>query len=143
MSAPALNTPDKPVTDATLTIRVIKSFPYRTSKNVILHHLDLTTLTVGELKERVVKDVLANGGFRPYYAIAPKLDTMRLYTKAHGTKTMNLIINMEESRDENQEMMFLDEQRTLASYGCEHETEISFFRNEDYEAYKKNPEEKW
>ena len=91
---------------------------------------------------------------------------MRLYTKAHGTKTMNLIINMEESRDGNQEMMFLDEQRTLASYGCgescvtdylppprvllsnhgdelEHETEISFFRNEDYEAYKKNPEEKW
>jgi Uncharacterized conserved protein (DUF2340) len=41
------------VTDATLTIRVIKSFPYRTCKNLVLHHLDLTKLTVGELKEVV------------------------------------------------------------------------------------------
>jgi hypothetical protein len=48
-----LTYPIAPNTAATLTIRVIKSFPYRTSKNVILHNLDLTTLTVGELKEKV------------------------------------------------------------------------------------------
>lgn len=39
------------VTDSTLTVRVIKNFPYRTTRNLVLHHLDLTTLTVGELKE--------------------------------------------------------------------------------------------
>jgi hypothetical protein len=38
---------------ATLTIRVIKSFPYRTYKAVVLHGLDLGSLTVEELKEKV------------------------------------------------------------------------------------------
>lgn len=42
----------KPVTDATLTIRVIKSFEYRTMKPLVLKDLDLTTLTVGELLEK-------------------------------------------------------------------------------------------
>lgn len=45
----------RPLTDAVLTIRVIKSFEYRTTKNVILHHVDLTSLTVGALKELVQK----------------------------------------------------------------------------------------
>ena len=42
-----------PKTDATLTIRVIKSFEYRTEKSLVLHHLNLETTTVGELKETV------------------------------------------------------------------------------------------
>lgn len=42
----------KPVTDATLTIRVVKSFEYRTMKPLVLKDLDLTTLTVGELLEK-------------------------------------------------------------------------------------------
>lgn len=41
-----------PVTNATLTIRVIKSFEYRTQKSLVLKDLDLTTLTVGELLEK-------------------------------------------------------------------------------------------
>lgn len=42
----------KPLTDATLTVRVIKSFPFRTCKNLVLKDLDLTTMTVGGLIER-------------------------------------------------------------------------------------------
>lgn len=42
----------KPVTDATLTIRVIKSFEYRNEKSLVLKDLDLTKLTVGELLEK-------------------------------------------------------------------------------------------
>lgn len=45
----------KPLTDATLTIRVIKSFPFRTCKNLVLRDLDLTAMTVGELMERCKK----------------------------------------------------------------------------------------
>ena len=40
---------------------------------------------------------------------------MKLYTKAHGTKTMNLIINME---DKDERFMFTDEGKTLADYDC-------------------------
>jgi hypothetical protein len=62
--------------------------------------------------------------------------------------------------DKNEELLFRDDNATLASYGCgqyiaplysrytdmlppEHETEISFFIMKDYEEFKKNPEEKW
>jgi len=42
-----------------------------------------------------------------------QLDTLKLYTKAHGAKTMNLIINME-----NDEEWILDnENEILASHG--------------------------
>jgi hypothetical protein len=43
----------KPVTSATITIRVIKSFEYRVAKPLVLHDLDLTQTTVGDLKQRV------------------------------------------------------------------------------------------
>ena len=46
--------------------------------------------------------------------VAPK-DTLKLYTKAHGTKTSNLIINME---DKDERFLFRDDTATLASYGC-------------------------
>lgn len=42
-----------PKTDATLTVRVIKSFEFRTEKSLVLHHLNLETTTVGQLKETV------------------------------------------------------------------------------------------
>lgn len=42
-----------PKTDATLTIRVIKSFEYRTEKSLVLHHVNLETTTVGQLKDTV------------------------------------------------------------------------------------------
>ncbi|KAF8419333.1 hypothetical protein EV426DRAFT_292164 [Tirmania nivea] len=131
---------DKPLSDATLTIRVIKSFPYRASKNLVLHNLDLTTLTVGELMERVKHEIVDKPGWKPYKAFALELDAMKLYTKAHGTKTTNLIINME---DKDERFMFTDEGKTLSDYGCEHETEVSIFKLADYEAFKANPEEKW
>jgi len=41
----------RPVTDATLTVRIIKSFKYRTEKSLVLHHVDLTQTTVKELKD--------------------------------------------------------------------------------------------
>ncbi|PWW80154.1 hypothetical protein C7212DRAFT_159832, partial [Tuber magnatum] len=127
-------------TSATLTIRVIKSFPYRTAKNLVLHNLDLTTLTSGALKERVRSEILSTsgGGWKAYKGIG--IDTLKLYTKAYGTKTNNLIINME---DEGERLIFGDDERTLEGYECEHETEISFFRLEDYLEFKRNPEEKW
>jgi hypothetical protein len=40
-----------PKTEATITIRVIKSFEYRTERSLVLHKLNLETTTVGELKE--------------------------------------------------------------------------------------------
>ncbi len=49
----------KPVTDATITVRVIKSFEYRTEKSLVLHHLNLQESTVAKLKELVLKGVMS------------------------------------------------------------------------------------
>lgn len=54
----ALTNTVRPLTDAVLTVRVIKSFEFRTTKNLILHHADLTTMTVDGLKEYVLKGEL-------------------------------------------------------------------------------------
>jgi hypothetical protein len=41
----------KPKTSATLTLRIIKSFEYRTEKSLVLHDVNLEATTVGRLKE--------------------------------------------------------------------------------------------
>lgn len=45
----------RPQSMAIITIRIIKSFPYRTIKNHILKDVDLTKMTAGELLEQVKK----------------------------------------------------------------------------------------
>ena len=45
----------KPNTSATLTLRIVKSFEYRTEKSLVLHDVNLEITTVGKLKE-VVKE---------------------------------------------------------------------------------------
>ena len=41
----------RPKTSAILTLRIIKSFEYRTEKSLILKDINLETTTVGQLKE--------------------------------------------------------------------------------------------
>lgn len=43
----------RPRTDATMTVRIIKSFEYRTERNLVLHHINLEKTTVRELKDIV------------------------------------------------------------------------------------------
>ncbi|KAG8925991.1 hypothetical protein FRC03_005918 [Tulasnella sp. 419] len=126
----------KPVTSATLTIRVIKSFTFRTEKSLVLHDVNLETLTVGQLKEQVRQAVKTLPGWKPYRTV--ELDTLKLYTKAHGAKTTNLIINLD-----HDEWIYEDEDATLANLGIENESELSIFNHKDYEEFKANPETKW
>lgn len=55
-----------PNTEATITVRVIKSFQYRTERNLVLHKLNLMTTTVGELK-----NIAKQGVFRPAHDGVP------------------------------------------------------------------------
>ncbi|KAF9931749.1 hypothetical protein FBU30_009673 [Linnemannia zychae] len=125
-----------PSTAATLTIRVIKSFEYRTTKNLILHNVDLTTTTVGLLRALIIEKVKTTPGWKPYQNV--EFDTLKLYTKAHGAKTMNLIINMD-----HDDWILNDDNEILINRGIENETEISIFNRALYEAYKQHPDIKW
>ncbi|KAM5535555.1 hypothetical protein V8D89_010722 [Ganoderma adspersum] len=125
-----------PRTDATLTIRVIKSFEYRTERSLVLHHINLEENTVAQLKEKVRQAIQTQPGWKPYRNVV--LDTLKLYTKAHGAKTTNLIINLD-----HDEWIFEDDSKVLADLGLENESEVSFFNREIYEDFKKNPATKW
>lgn len=126
-----------PRTSATITIRIIKSFEYRVEKSLVLHNINLEQLTARQLKELVRQDLQIKSGFKAFRSI--DLDTLKIYTKAHGSKTSNLIINL----DHDDELMLNDDEATLADLGIENETEISFFNGAAYRAYQKKPEVKW
>jgi ACT domain-containing protein len=131
-----LTTTVRPVTMAIVTIRIIKSFTYRTVKNHVFKDLDLTTTTVRELVDKVKQVISSQSAFRAYRNV--DLDTVKIYTKAHGSKTMNLVINLD-----HDDWVLSEHHKTLIEYGIENETELSIYNSEAYEEYKKNPQEKW
>ncbi|KAH8923162.1 hypothetical protein BT69DRAFT_1350321 [Atractiella rhizophila] len=129
----------RPLDDSLLTIRVIKSLTYRNFKPLILPHVDLTKTTVGQLKELVKQQILTQSGWKAFKGFVDQLDTMKIYTHAHGSKTTDLIINMT-----NPEWVLNDDSLTLRDVGIQNETEISFFNSKDFEEYSKHPGEiKW
>ncbi|KAJ3334877.1 hypothetical protein HDU91_002479 [Kappamyces sp. JEL0680] len=130
-----------PDTSLVLTIRLIKSFEFRAVKNLVLKDVAPST-TVAELKEIVkertlpllTSDIKTASAFKAVVNVA--FDTMKLYVMAHGHKSQNLIINLDNEG-------YLDDTKTLQECGIENETEISFFKAADYERFKANPEIKW
>ncbi|KAG9305646.1 hypothetical protein G9A89_022568 [Geosiphon pyriformis] len=63
-------------------------------------------------------------------------DTLKIYTKAHGSKTQNLTINL----DHDEDWILKDDNFTLSSYGIENETELSFFNYDAYQKFKEHPD---
>ncbi|SPO28457.1 related to UPF0538 protein C2C4.04c [Ustilago trichophora] len=150
----------RPLTDAVITIRIIKSFEFRSMKAYVIKSIDLTTTTISALEEQCRQEVRTNSAFRAFRSYADHLDTLKLYTKAHGSKTTNLIINLDHDDwilvDENLNGLLKDkaiaeeggqrrtkENTTLAEIGVENETELSFFNNEAYERFIADPSTKW
>lgn len=129
-----------PLTDSTLTIRIIKSFPYRNVRNLILRDYDLKNKTGHDLFNDCMKHIQADGAFRPFRTV--KYDKMKIYTHAHGSKTVNLVINF--THDDDWIIDITDPNgKKLCDYDIENETEISLYNEEDYVEYKANPVEKW
>lgn len=147
----------RPLTDAVITVRIIKSFEYRSMKAYVIKSIDLTTTTIAQLEEQCRKEVVSNSAFRAFRSYADKLDTLKLYTRAHGAKTTNLIINLDHPdwvlEDHNLPALIKGAVKegeiktrantTLAEIGVENETELSFFNKEAYEAFLANPNTKW
>ncbi|KAF9451231.1 hypothetical protein P691DRAFT_773327 [Macrolepiota fuliginosa MF-IS2] len=126
----------QPKSSATLTVRIIKSFEFRTEKSLVLHGINLETTTVGQLKEIARQAVQTQPGWKPYRNAS--LDTLKLYTKAHGAKTSNLIINLD-----HDDWILNEDNRLLCDLGFENETEVSFFDRNAYEQFKLNPQTSW
>jgi len=125
-----------PKSSATLTLRIIKSFEYRTERSLVLHNINLETTTLSQLKEIAREKIQTNSAWKPYRTV--NLDTVKLYMKAHGAKTTNLIINLD-----HDDWILDDDTKTLAELNFENETEVSLFNRDSYEAFKLNPETRW
>lgn len=135
----------RPVTDVVLTIRIIKSFPYRNVRNHILKSVNLKETTPSQLMDTVRNIIDTTGGLRPYRNVT--YDTLKIYTKAHGSKSMQLVMNLD--HDDDWVLLCEDDAspvstgKTLYELGVGNETEISMFNWTDYQEFKRNPEEKW
>ncbi|KAF0388162.1 eukaryotic protein [Gigaspora margarita] len=121
------------MTEAIITIRIIKNFEYRTVKNLVLQNIKLDIMTIGELKKIIIEKINVTPAFKLFRNV--DYDTLKIYMKAHRSKTQNLIINLD-----NDEWILNDENASLSSCNIENETELSFFNREAYEAYKSHPD---
>lgn len=117
-----------------LTIRLIKSFEYRTFKNLILNIEG--DLLVSELATMILLEMKTAAGCKPF--LSNSFDCLKLYVKAHGSKTTNLIVNLD-----HEELIMEPTKYLIEDYKVENETEISFFNRKAYEAFKLDPQVKW
>lgn len=135
----------RPATDALITVRIVKSFPYRNVKNHVIPSINLKETTPSQLLEQVRTIINTTGGLRPYRNVV--YDTVKVYTHAHGTKSMNLVINFDNDEEDilacDDEDHTVRKEKSLWDLGIENETEISVFNYNAYIAFKANPEEKW
>lgn len=129
------------VTDATITVRVIKSFPYRNVKNIVFTGYDLTSKNAQELLADSVAHIKTTGAFRAFRNV--DYNTLKIYTHAHGSKTVNLVVNFDHDEDWVLDTTEKGNGKKLVDYGIGNETEISLFNDQDYLQFKANPEEKW
>lgn len=123
--------------DATLTVRIIRSFEHRNHRNLVLHHLDLTTLTREGLLDIVNKNLKESPALKPI--ANGSYDTLKLYAQPHGAKCNNPIINV----GGDDFLIITDQERPLSELGVGHETELSYFNMNDYKQYQLNPVSKW
>lgn len=93
--------------------------------------------TVLEFIQRVQKDIETRPGlpppFRKYH-----YDSMKIIHQAHGAKTSDLVMSL----DDNDKPL-LEENQTLKAAGVANETEMAFFKKEDYDLFKANPQMAW
>ncbi|CAI4710042.1 AMH_1a_G0038690.mRNA.1.CDS.1 [Saccharomyces cerevisiae] len=87
----------RPLKNSVITIRIIKSFPFRNVKNVVLRDYDLADKTAKDLFGDVLSRIQNEGSLRPFRNV--KYDTLKIYTHAHGSKTVNLVINFDHDND--------------------------------------------
>eukprot|EP00871_Galdieria_phlegrea_P001792 jgi/Galph1/2613/GphlegSOOS_G1323.1 len=112
-------------TKIVLSVRLVKSFEYRTIKYIVLKDVSLHT-TGKELKERIKTSKPRRSYARPI-----------ILRQVPLTKNSLLVINFDH------EDWIIGDNDTLESKRVANEAEISFFNCEQYEKFKQHPDVKW
>ncbi|XP_070770330.1 UPF0538 protein C2orf76 homolog isoform X2 [Enoplosus armatus] len=105
--------------EAVVTVRLVRSFEHRNFRPVVFHGVSVDQ-TVLDFMQRV------------------RDDTMKIIHQAHGAKTNELVMSLDDD-----EKLILQDGQTLRGAGVANETEVAFFKKEDYGLYKANPKAAW
>ncbi|XP_050418968.1 UPF0538 protein C2orf76 homolog [Patella vulgata] len=121
------------MSNITLTIRLIRSFEHRNIKHIVYRDVD-SSQQVGTFIDMINNDIPNRTELPPPFK-KYKYDTLKISHKPFGFKTNDPVINTI-----NDEILILKTGKSLADNGIVNETEISYFKMTDYEAYKKSLE---
>ncbi|KAI9522071.1 hypothetical protein JOQ06_029764 [Pogonophryne albipinna] len=121
---------------AVLTVRLVRSFEHRNFRPVVFHSVNLEN-TVLDFMQLVRDDIATRPGLPPPFR-KYAYDTMKIIHQAHGAKTNELVMSLEDD-----EKLILQNEQTLRAAGIANETEVAFFRKEDYGLFKANPQTAW
>ncbi|XP_035994656.1 UPF0538 protein C2orf76 homolog isoform X2 [Fundulus heteroclitus] len=119
-----------------VTVRLIRSFEQRNFRPVVFQQVCLEQ-TAQDFMRSVRDDIVSRPGLPPPFR-KYGYDTMKIIHQAHGAKTNELVMSLYD--DEN---LILQDDQTLRAAGVANETEVGFFREEDYVVYKANPKSTW
>uniref|UniRef100_A0A8D3B6L4 Ubiquitin-like domain-containing protein n=1 Tax=Scophthalmus maximus TaxID=52904 RepID=A0A8D3B6L4_SCOMX len=115
---------------AVVTVRLIRSFEHRNFKPVVFHRVSLEQ-TVQDFIQLVRDDIATRPGLPPPFR-------KYAFGTYAGHDTNELVMSLDD--DEN---LILQDGQTLRAAGVANETEVAFFRKEDYGLYKANPKTAW
>ncbi|XP_040913426.1 UPF0538 protein C2orf76 homolog [Toxotes jaculatrix] len=122
--------------ETVVTVRLVRSFEHRNFKPVVFHEVNLDQ-TVQDFMKLVREDITTRPGLPPPFR-KYAYDTMKIIHQAHGSKTNELVMSLDDD-----EKLILHDGQTLRTAGVANETEVAFFRREDYGLYKANPKTAW
>ncbi|XP_071341013.1 UPF0538 protein C2orf76 homolog [Trachinotus anak] len=122
--------------EAVVTVRLVRSFEHRNFKPVVFHGVSLDQ-TVQDFIKFVRDDIATRPGLPPPFR-KYTYDTMKIIHQAHGAKTNELVMSLDDD-----ERLILQDGQTLRTAGVANETEVAFFKKEDYGFYKANPKSAW
>ncbi|VDI59931.1 UPF0538 protein C2orf76 homolog isoform X1 [Mytilus galloprovincialis] len=123
------------MSSGTITVRLVRSFEHRNIKHIVLHDVDFTQ-TVNSFKEAIKKDLVSMQGIPPPFK-KYSYDTLKISHKAHGAKSNDPVIDIANDQ------LILEDGVTLVEAGVGNETEISYFKMEDYRKYQADPHLVW
>ncbi|KAM6934284.1 UPF0538 protein C2orf76 homolog [Xenentodon cancila] len=123
-------------TEAVVTVRLVRSFEQRNFRPVVFRGVQLDQ-RVRNFMQLVRDDITTRDGLPPPFK-KHAYDTMKIIHQPHGAKTNDLVMTLEDD-----EKLILQDEQTLRAAGVVNETEVAFFRREDYSLYKANPRTSW
>uniref|UniRef100_A0A3Q3FC38 Uncharacterized protein n=1 Tax=Labrus bergylta TaxID=56723 RepID=A0A3Q3FC38_9LABR len=121
--------------EAVITVRLVRSFEHRNFKPVVFHGVDLDQTVLDFIQ--LVKDGIATRA-----ALPPP------FRKYAYVKTFSVVLFLSQTNElvmslDDDEKLILRDGLTLREAGVANETEVAFFKGEDYGLFKANPTSFW